>query len=287
MKKILLLLLLFPTILFAQETDTTKIWTTGGTLTVNFSQVSLTNWAAGGNSSSSGIFMVNMFTNYKKEKISWDNTIDLNYGFLKEKSKSPVKSDDKIDFSSKLGIVAKNDWNYSALANFKSQFAPGYNYPNTSEPISKFMAPGYLTLALGMDYKTDNISIFLSPVSGKFTFVTDKALSDAGAFGVDPGKKSRSELGAFVKFEGKTALVKNVDLQTKLNLFSDYLDKPQNVDVDWKVLINMKINDFLSANFVSEIIYDDNVKILDEATGTYAPRVQFMEMLGVGLSFKF
>ena len=288
MKRILFVLLFFPTLLYAQEsTDSTKLWKAGGNVTMNFSQISLTNWAAGGKSSASGIFMVNAFANYKMEDLSWDNTIDLSYGFLKEKNKSPVKSDDKIDFSSKLGIVAKKRWNYSALVNFKSQFAPGYNYPDTNNAISKFLSPGYLNLAIGMDYKTDNISVFLSPVSGKFTFVTDKTLSDAGAFGVDKGKIVRSELGAFLKFEGKTALVKNVDMQTKLDLFSNYLDKPQNIDVDWKVLINMKVNEFLSANFVSQLIYDDNVKILNEEKGTSAPLVQFMEMFGVGLSLKF
>ncbi|MBN1985760.1 MAG: DUF3078 domain-containing protein [Prolixibacteraceae bacterium] len=293
MKKIWVLLVFIPAALFSQnDADTTKLWKTGGVFTFNFSQVSLTNWAAGGKSSASGIFMVNTFANYKKEKISWDNTIDLSYGFLKEKDKNPVKSDDKIDFSSKLGLAATQKWNYSGLLNFKSQFAPGYNYPNTDDAISKFLAPGYMNLALGMDYKTENISVFLSPLTGKFTFVTDDALSDAGAFGVDPGEKMRSELGAFVKFEGKTPLVKNVDLQTKLDLFSNYLHNPQNIDVDWKVLINMKINEFLSANLVSHVIYDDDIDIAvdnngDGTTDETGPRIQFMEMFGVGLSYKF
>ncbi len=288
MKKIFIILFLIPAFLYAQEpSDSTKLWKNGGVFTVNFSQVSLTNWVAGGKSSASGIFMVNTFANYKKDKLSWDNTLDLCYGFLKEKEKDLVKSDDKIDFSSKLGIAASDKWNYSGLVNFKSQFAPGYNYPDTDNPISRFLAPGYLNLALGMDYKTDNISVFLSSLTGKFTFVSDNVLSDAGAFGVDPGKKIRSEMGAFAKFEGKTTLVENVDLQTKLDLFSNYIHNPQNIDVDWKTQINMKINEFLSANIVMQLIYDDDIKILDAETGKSAPRVQFMEMFGVGLSFKF
>lgn len=288
MKKILIALFLIPAFIFAQEpADSTKLWKTGGVLTLNFSQVSLTNWVAGGKSSASGIFMVNTFANYKKDNLSWDNSIDLSYGFLKEKDNDLVKSDDKIDFSSKLGIAATEKWNYAGLVNFKSQFASGYNYPNTTDAISKFLAPGFLNLALGMDYKTEKISIFLSPLTGKFTFVTDDVLSNAGAFGVDAGEKSRSELGAFVKFEGKTELVKNVELQTKLDLFSNYFENPQNIDVDWKVMINMKVNEFLSANLVSHVIYDDDIKILDPDTGKNAPRVQFMEMFGVGLSVKF
>ena len=288
MKKILTVLFLVPAFLFAQEpADSTKLWKKGGVFTVNFSQVSLTNWAAGGKSSSSGVFMMNTFANYQKENLSWDNTADLSYGFLKEKDNELVKSNDKIDLNSKLGLKASEKWNYAFLANFKSQFAPGYNYPNTTDAISRFLAPGYLNIALGMDYKTENISVLLSPATGKFTFVTNDDLSNAGAFGVDPGKKSRSELGAFFKFEGKTELMKNVSAQTKIDLFSNYFHNPQNIDVDWKVLINMKVNEFLSANLVTQLVYDDDIKILDPDTGKSSPKVQFMEMFGAGLSFKF
>lgn len=243
-------------------------------------------------SSASGVFMVNTFANYKKGSISWDNSVDLGYGFLKEKENALVKSDDKIDLNSKFGVKASEHWNYSFLVNFKSQFAPGYAYPNTKDPISRFMAPGYLNLAAGMDFNTEKISVLISPVTGKFTFVTDNELSAIGSFGLAPGKKVRSELGAFLKFEGKTDVVKNVSLQTKLDLFSNYLHNPQNIDVDWNMLINMKVNDFLSANLVSHLIYDDDIKIPIDKNGDgiideKGPRIQFMEMFGAGLSFKF
>ncbi|MCY1722872.1 DUF3078 domain-containing protein [Prolixibacteraceae bacterium Z1-6] len=288
MRKLLTLLLFVPLIAFTQnEAKKDTFWTTSGTTTLNFSQVSLSNWAAGGKSSMSGVMMLNLAANYKKDKLSWDNTFDFRYGFLKEESVDLRKSDDKIDISSKLGIQAKGNWNYSGLLNFKSQFAPGYNYPDTDNAISKFMAPGYLTLGLGMDYKTGNFSALLAPVSGKFTFVMDDVLSDEGAFGVDPGDKTRSELGATVKFEYKTDIMKNVSFNTKLDLFSNYLNNPQNIDVDWTAKINMKVNDYLSANIVTQMIYDDDVEIVDPDTGEGSPKIQFMEMFGVGLTFKF
>ncbi|WP_346854454.1 DUF3078 domain-containing protein [uncultured Draconibacterium sp.] len=288
MRKLLTLLLLFPLISFAQtEAPKDTLWTTTGTATLNFSQVSLSNWAAGGKSSMSGVMIFNLAANYKKDKLSWDNTFDFRYGFLKEEDVDLRKSDDNIDISSKLGYQAKGNWNYAGMLNFKSQFAPGYNYPDTDNAISKFMAPGYLTLGLGMDYKTDNFSALLAPVSGKFTFVTDDALSEAGAFGVDPGSKTRSELGATVKFEYKTDIMKNVAFNTKLDLFSNYLDKPGNIDVDWTAKINMKVNDYLSANVVTQLIYDDDIDIIDPDTGEGSPKIQFMEMFGVGLTFKF
>ncbi len=126
MKKLFIIFLLFPSIVFSQEIpDSLKIWQKGGVLTLNFSQVSLTNWAAGGKSSASGVFMMNTFANYQKDNVSWDNTIDLSYGFLKENDNDLIKSNDKIDLNSKLGIKATEKWNYAAVVNFKSQFAPG------------------------------------------------------------------------------------------------------------------------------------------------------------------
>lgn len=288
MKKILTILLLFPFTLFAQDAVKDTLWKTSATTTLNFSQVSLTNWAAGGKSSMSGLAMINYTANYKKDKLSWDNTFDFRYGFIKEDGDNVRKSDDLIDISSKLGVEAGGNWNYSGLLNLKTQFAPGYDYGvEPREQISKFMAPGYLTLALGMDYKTDNLSVLLAPIAGKFTFVTDDYLSEQGAFGVDPGSKTRAELGATARFQYKKEVLKNVTLDTKLGLFSNYLDKPQNIDLDWKVQFNMKVNDYLSANLITHMIYDDDVKIPDADTDVSGAKLQFMESFGVGLTFKF
>jgi len=291
--KVLMFFLIVPLFSFSQnQSQPDTLWKTSGNVTLNFSQVSLTNWAAGGSSSGSGVLMIKLAGNYKNEKVSWDNSADLRLGFLKEGDQDMRKSDDMIDLNSKLGIEAKEHWYYSFVLGFKSQFAEGYNYPDTENLISKFMAPGYLNTGLGMDYKTEKLSVLMAPLSGKFTFVMDDKLSDDGAFGVDPGKKSRAELGATVKMEYKTPLVKNVDLETNLDLFSSYLDKPQNIDVDWKVLINMKINDWLSANLATRLIYDDDILIDIDDNDDGEPdrkgrRVQFMEMFGAGISIKF
>ncbi|WP_340113957.1 DUF3078 domain-containing protein [Maribellus mangrovi] len=287
MKKLLIILMLIPFALFAQQTEQDTLWETSTTASANFSQVSLTNWAAGGKSSMSGLFMLNYAANYKKDKLSWDNSFDLRYGFIKEKDTDTRKSDDLIDISSKLGLEAGGNWNYAALLGFKSQFASGYNYDNDPrELISKFMAPGYLNLAAGMDYKTDGLSMLISPVSGKFTFVTADDINEED-FGLDAGKKVRGEFGATFKLEYKKEVWTNVTFETTLNLFSNYLDNPQNVDVDWKTQFNMKINDYLSANLITHLIYDDDVKIEDPDTGTNGARLQFMESFGVGLTYKF
>lgn len=289
-KTLLFIFLSIPFVAFAQDdvkTEKDTAWTISGNINLNFSQVSFSNWAAGGKNSMTGILITNVAANYKKNNVAWDNSIDFRYGFLKEGENDLQKSDDNIDLNSKLGIKAKKNWYYTGFLNFKSQFAPGYNYPNTDDIISNFMSPGYLNIGLGMDYKTEKFSALLAPISGKFTFVTDDILAADGAFGVEDGKNSRSEMGATVKLDFKTEIVKNVTFQTKLDLFSNYFHNPENIDIDWNVLINMKVNDFLSANLITRLIYDDDVKILDPETETSSPKVQFMEMFGVGLTFKF
>lgn len=291
MKKLLVIILLTPFFVQSQEkADTVKYWKRSGVFGANFSQVSLTNWAAGGQSSMSGVFLMNYLANYKKDSLSWDNYIDLGYGFLKNNDEAIRKSTDKIEFNSKVGYNTGSNWNYAGLVSFKSQFAPGYNYKNgirEGEPISKFLAPAYINLALGMDYKTEFMSLFLSPVTGKFTIVNDDVLSAAGEFGVDPGKKFRAEMGASARLAFKKEVVKNVTAQSKIDLFSNYLHNPQNIDVDWTFMLNMKVNEWLSANLLTQLIYDDDIKIVNKDTGHAAPMVQFMEMFGVGLSFKF
>lgn len=290
MKKFLLILMLAPFIVWGQEkTDSVKFWKRNGVFNANFSQVSLTNWAAGGESSMSGVFLINYQANYKKDSLSWDNYLDLGYGFLKNNNDDLRKSTDRIELNSKLGYKAGGNWNYAGLVTFKSQFAPGYNYPRTDgdSSISKFLAPAYINIAFGMDYKNDYLSLFISPATGKFTIVNDDALSALGSFGVEAGKNFRSEMGGSIRLGIKKEVVKNVTLQTKLDLFSNYFHNPQNIDVDWNFMLNMKVNEWLSANLLTQLIYDDDVKIQDPETGKSAPMIQFMEMFGVGLSFKF
>jgi hypothetical protein len=273
----------------AQEAQDTSYWKVSGQVSVNISQVSFSNWIGGGKNSVSGVGLFDYNAIYQKEKIQWNNTLKTGYGLLKEGEDQVVKTDDKLELNSKLGVQMKNEHLlYSSYVNFLTQFANGYKYPNTTDKISTFFAPAYLTLATGFDYQPiENFSLFFTPVSGKFTFVTDEELSAAGAFGVEPGKKARAEMGAIVKSEFKTPVVKNVDLATSLTLFSNYFNNPQNIDVNWDIALNMKINDFLSANLLTNLIYDHDILIPIDDEGNTGRRVQLKQLFGVGLSYKF
>lgn len=294
MRKYLFFLLLLPTALYSQQVpDTLKRWEVKGLFSLNFSQISLTNWAAGGRSSTAGVGIFNLQANYTKDNLLWENNLDLGYGLIREQKRQMVKSDDKIDFTSKLGLKQSEKLYYTLLFNYKTQFTEGYKYPNTTDVISNFMAPGYFTLALGLDYKPQkDLSFFFSPATAKLTVVSDENLSNQGAFGVDPGKNTRMEVGAILKMDMNTEIMKNVTLNNKVELFSNYLEKPQNIDIDWDLMLNMKVNDYLSANLITNLIYDDDVKVPidDNEDGTFessGPRIQFKEILGIGLNIKF
>ena len=271
--------------LSAQTPADTSAWTKGGIISLNFTQLSLYQWSAGGDRSVSGAGLLSLFANYKGANSAWENSLDMGYGLIRQGDETR-KSNDRLEFNSKYGQKASEKWFYSALLNFRTQFAKGYNYPSP-EVISNLFTPAYLTGSLGMDYKpSDKFSLFLSPITGKTTFVLDDSISARGNFGVPAGEKFRAELGGFAKISYKTALMENVDFSTKLDLFSNYIKNPQNIDVNWEILITMKINEYLAATLNTLIIYDDDVNVPREDAAP-GPGIQVKEVFGMGFSYKF
>lgn len=277
----------------AEKSDT--LWKYSGTTSLNLSQLSLTNWAAGGDNSLSGNGLINLSAIYATEKTEWENKLTLGFGLIKQGDDPTRKSDDQIDLASKLGIKASDKWFYTGLLGFKTQFAQGYDNPGEVDrlKISNFMSPGYLNFSLGMDYKpSDVFSLFLSPLSSKFTFVLDEDLSAAGSFGLDPGQTARGEVGGYMKMAFKKEILKNVTLDTKIDLFSNYLNNPQYIDVNWDMLLTFTVNKYLSASLLTQLIYDYDIKFGEDTTGdgvddTFEARVQFKELFGLGLTYSF
>lgn len=274
-----------------EKADTTLGWKYPSIISFTVSQSSFSDWAAGGENSYSINGLTNLAANYKSDKSLWENDLLFAYGILHQEGfGDPRKSDDKIEFSSKYGYKASEKWFYSGLLQFKTQFAVGYKYndDDTKDTISAFLAPGYFNLALGMNYvPSKSFSVFIGPISGKSTIVLDDTLSAHGAFGVDPGENIRNEFGGSIKAVYKKDIMKNVNLFTKLELFSNYMENPQNIDVDWQMLLTMKINKLLSANINLHLIYDDDTKTTDDLGNPKGPKVQFKEVFGVGFSYKF
>lgn len=271
----------------AQEVEAKSNWTVKGVGGINLSQTSLTNWAAGGDNSVAWHLYLNGSANYKKDRWSWDNSLITDFGNTYTSTDKWQKSLDKLNITTKLGYAIAPKWNLSFLGDFLTQFSTGYSSAadkrNGVPYISNFMAPGYLTLALGADYKpNDNFSLLLSPVTGKLTFVTDSRLSNAGAYGVQPGKKLFAELGASLVANYNQKITENINLISKLTLFSAYNHDFGNIDVNWDVMLAFKVNKFISATFSTNLVYDDDIK-----TPSGGPKVQLRQTLGIGLSYNF
>ncbi|MDW3211864.1 MAG: DUF3078 domain-containing protein [Reichenbachiella sp.] len=295
---IFIILLSLPITLLAQ-TDTTY-WNKGGKFGINFSQATLTNWAAGGGNTVAGSVYFNYIVDYQKGSILWQNTIDMGLGWIKEARSEQQKADDRLVLTSSFGkrlIPNNKKWFYNATVDFRTQFLEGYDPekdPNQNKPISKFMAPGYLMTSIGIDWRpNDNFNLTLSPVTGKFTFVQDDSLSAAGAFGVDPGEKFRAEFGASLKASYNKEIFENVQFTSNLLLFSDYMDNPGKIDVNWENILNLKVNSWLSANIYNQIIYDYDIKFYEvdsngnDILSTATDKWQFKNIISLGLAVQF
>lgn len=283
-------------------------WSKKNVVGVNLNEVAFINWNAGGNNSVSALFHGNFERNFLKDLLSWKNRLGIRYGLNSQQGRELRKTDDEIVMISTFGYRrdSVSNWYYSAKLNFNTQIAHGYRYPDTESPISQFMAPGYLFLGIGSEYtSTDgDFNMYISPVTQKSTFVLDQRLANEGMFGVREaerdeegnilreGEKVRSEFGFLFTSDLKKRIFTNVNLVNRLSLYSDYLNKFGNVDVDWELNVDLKVNDFIKANIGTHLRYDDDVKYKEDVDGdgdleTLGPRVQFKQMLGVGFVYEF
>jgi hypothetical protein len=191
--------------------------------------------------------------------------------------------------TSKYGYALNKHWNLSTLFNLRSQFANGYSYEknaagaDTRTLTSKTLAPAYVLLSLGLDYKpSSNFSLFMSPMTGRWVLVSDTSLGKL--YGLVTGKKVKSELGAFLSANYTAKMGKNFTYKTKLDLFSNYKQNPQNVDVFWTNVITAKITKYINFSFNVDMIYDDDTHNVDPTKG---PAPQWLQLMGIGFAYKF
>ncbi|MEP6583026.1 MAG: DUF3078 domain-containing protein [Ginsengibacter sp.] len=270
------------------KVDSGKTWKTGGIFNLTIGQGSQSNWSAGGDDFS---FTLNsnfgLYALYKKNRYSWDNTLDLNFGYLNTTSLGSRKNDDRIDLLSKFGYELKPKLNLSTLFNFRTQFAKGYDY--NSEPkelLSDFLSPAYILLSIGLDYKpAKGLSIFISPITSRWIIVQNDSLSAKGAYGVTPGKKVKNEIGAFASINYLSDPDKSITYNGRLDLFSNYEHNPQNVDVLMNNKFMAKLSKVLTASLELDLIYDDDVKLFGKNNDS--PALQLKSLIGAGLSVKF
>lgn len=303
MRKIFLLLTLTTFSVFSQKTegelinttseaetkarDTTNMgWKKTGNFVLLLNQSAFNNeWLGGGTSNIAGNAGLNYDFNYKTPDMIWDNKFIAAYGLTKQKGQEMTKSDDRLEFTSLLGKKAKGYWFYSGFLNFKTQMDAGFvkvTDPVTSDEIlvknSHFFSPAYLQAGPGMLWKkSDNLKVNIAPATSRVIFVHKHFTEFGSAFGVEQGKSSRFEFGAALNGYYKFNIMENISMENILNLYSNYLEKPQNVDMDYQMNLVMKINKYISTNVAFQAIYDDN------AIGAF----QIREVFGLGFNYGF
>ncbi|WP_299900300.1 DUF3078 domain-containing protein [uncultured Aquimarina sp.] len=268
-------------------------WKSFGKFSFFFNQSAFNyDWQGGGTSNVAGNLALNYEINYKKNSLTWDNKILADYGltFLKGENFAR-KTNDRLELNSRLGQrIGETYWNYSLFVNFRSQFAKGYSFskdPDTDETIrteeTHFFSPAFLQIGPGFLWKkSDNLNINIAPVTSRMIFVDDQFTTtpdyvDGDYFGVDAGKSSRFEFGGSLAAYAKFPIIKNITMEQILNLYSNYIEDPYNIDIDYTLNINLIVNKYISGSFAFQAIYDDN------ATSGF----QIREVLGLGLNYEF
>jgi len=295
----------------ADSTKKDTSWKVGGFINIQFGQVSLSNWAAGGQNSLSLSSLGHLHANYKSGKWLWANSLDVGYGLQSLDGGKAQKTDDHWELSSNVGYQLSKAFYLSILFDGKSQFAPGYNYTVTPYPfISGPFSPAYFLLGTGITYNPNkDLILYLSPATAKMLIVDNQTIANLGTYGntpavtktdsdgtvevVTPGKNTLFEFGAYFSGKYSHAIVKNVNIATELDLFSNYLNNPQDLVVNWNVLFNFKVNKFLSASIATQLIYDNSVRLPTYNTTTglaslsNGPRTQFKEVFSLGFNYIF
>ncbi|HNV49527.1 MAG: DUF3078 domain-containing protein [Bacteroidales bacterium] len=322
MRKISLLILLFIGLTVYSQDDASQQeapsrWKRNGIASLQLNQASFNNWSAGGENSYAFLALMKYYADYAHENFSVDNNLNLKYGLQSVGKNALRKNEDLIEWNTKINQKFSKKWSASGLINFTSQFANGYNYPDDSTVISKFLAPAYLTIAPGILYKpVDYFSILFTPASLRAIFVTDQELADLGAFGVDPaefneqgakvtdGKNSKIKLGAFAEFYLKKNVKTDLDLESKLNFFYNYL--PDNalpsgkipLDINWQNFVNYRISKWFSTTFFIHLAYmptDIRIESIPPPSGiggnelkvTPNNKVQLKQTFGIGIAYNF
>jgi len=270
---------------------TSKPWLVGGIFNLNAAQTSLSNWAAGGDNYALSLnAFVNLHAYYKKDRHSWDNSLDLNFGYINTTSLGSRKNDDRINLMSRYGYALNQNLDFGALFQFRTQALKGYNYDdnNSKTLASNFLAPAYLSLGPGFTYHpatNKDFTFYISPATARLIIVNDKFLNAQGLYGVDSGKTTKLQFGAFASVDYKHNITKTLSYIGHAELYSDYLDKPQNMYFYMTNMFALKISSVLSATWNFNMIYDDKARLF--GPNKNAARLQTQSIIGAGLLYKF
>jgi len=295
------------------EVDSAKHWKCTGMVGLNAAQTALVNWAAGGNNNVTGFVYGNLTLSYKKDKWTWDSNLDTELGLMYSGDYVHYpwrKANDKLNFTTKVGYQMHPQWYLTLLGSFRSQYAPGMDYKGVDAGdsirptlISKWLSPSYTDLALGVEYRPNDIfTIGVYPVAGRLTTCLEPTLrSHYGLSKREDGTYKPVMLNMGLRINGgiNYTLVKNLKIISTITLFTPYTarihdedgQKFGNFDVDWDVAISYSFLKVFSVSLMTSLKYYDRVMIDGPAWGKYGDhpraRVQFKEVVGLGIGYSF
>ena len=291
-----------------------QYWTNSILNQINFGQTALWNWAAGGYNNYTLAAAIDANANYKKDKMIWNNRLQLDYGFLYSADKPILqKTKDRIYFESKWGYETPIvHLSYSAFFDFKTQFNDNWKYgtPKNAEGhepsiqdwldartlMSDLLSPAYINFGLGLLWTPKPwFSLNFSPLAADIVVVQNPALRDTYGMklrseGLDPAigenyKPYRFGLGAQLKADAKWVINDDFSYTTQLVLFSNYLKNPQNLRVNWDNKVFWKLAKYFALTLSTNLIYDENVKVKELSNGDKVAAVQFKEFLEFGFTY--
>lgn len=291
MKKLIILALL-PVFCFGQNDSIPKYWKNQGDFSLLFSQSAFNDeWQNGGTSNYAANAIINYNINYAKDAMVWDTKFLADYGISKNEDQEFLrKTSDRFEINSTVGRqIEESKWYYSGFFNSLTQFDSGYAFSEDENGQevrtleTKFLSPGFFKLGLGMLWKkSDDLKVNIAPatlrlITADDRFTTSPGYEDGDFFGLDEGETLRTEFGASIGAYAKFAVMENITMENILNLYSNYLEDPQNVDMDYTLNLGLTVNKYITTNFTFQAIYDDNA----------VKGFQIRQVLGVGFNYKF
>lgn len=272
--------------------DTLSNWKKKLVFNLNVNQASFSsNWKAGGVNSIGINGLFNYTANYSKNRDSWDNQIDMAYGFVNNSGQGYRKTIDRFYIDTKYGYKLSEDWGLFASLNFATQFAKGYRYDKDangveqSTAISDLLAPAFVTLAVGAEYHpVEYFKVRISPVAPRLTIVKDPerfipAVDPVAPYGVEPPDETRFEWLAFqLTAEFDKDIAPNLNLKWRYLMFANYETlELKTIDHRLDLMLNAKVNRFITVGLGGILLYD-----FDQDSGA-----QVSQVFNLGFAYSF
>ncbi len=276
----------YPKIVVAKKPKKISYWKFSGYGKIDLAQIWADQWAKGAQNNITGLSIISLHANYKKKKVYWDSDIAYHYGFIKAGDEPLRKNEDKVKINSIFNFYAAKKLYYSFSLSTQTQFFKGYKYTkDTAIVVSDWAAPLYNTLAIGMNYyPVKQLSVFFSPLTNRTTYVKDTSVIDPTYYGIDNDKNVKNEPGIILKSQLQWDISKNINVTSKLDIFSTYKDiKTQSIE--WETSFTFKFNNFISTRLNANLIYDPDIHLKDDYGNEYIP-VQFKEVISIGFFYQ-